>query len=89
MISILTQIGFVVAYAVCGVLADYIFGPMLMENGILAGSIGRFIGTGDGRGVGLMLIIAGIIMVAFAFVFGFQRSIRKMEGSDVIELVNS
>lgn len=89
MISILTQIGFVVAYAVCGILADYVFGPMLMEDGILAGSIGKFIGTGDGRGVGFMLIVAGIIMVVFAFAFGFRKSIREMEGSDVIELVNN
>ncbi|MDF2532155.1 MAG: macrolide transporter [Clostridia bacterium] len=89
MISILTQIGFVAAYAVCGALADYVFGPMLMEDGILAGSLGRIIGTGEGRGIGLMLIIAGIVMVAFAFSFGFMKSFRGMEGSDSNELVNS
>jgi MFS family permease len=89
MISILTQIGFVAAYAICGALADYVFGPMLMEDGILAGSLGRIIGTGEGRGIGLMLIIAGIVMVVFAFAFGFRKSIREMERSDVNELVNS
>lgn len=89
MISILTQIGFVLAYAVCGVLADYVFGPMLMQDGILAGSIGRIIGTGEGRGIGFMLIIAGIVMVTFAFIFGFSKSIREMERSDLNELVNS
>lgn len=40
MISFLTQIGFVVAYAVCGVLADYMFEPLLAEQGPLAGSVG-------------------------------------------------
>lgn len=89
MISILTQIGFVLAYAVCGILADYVFGPMLMQDGILAGSIGRIIGTGEGRGIGLILIIAGIVMVTFAFIFGFSKSIREMERSDLNELVNS
>lgn len=83
MISILTQIGFVVAYAVCGALADYVFEPMLMENGILAGSVGRIIGVGEGRGIGLMLIIAGIIMVVFAFVYGFRKSIREMEQQEL------
>lgn len=89
MISILTQVGFIVAYAVCGVLADYVFGPMLMEDGILAGSIGRIIGTGEGRGIGFMLVVAGIVMCAFAFIFGLRKSIREMEGSDLSELVNS
>lgn len=81
MISILTQIGFVLAYAVCGILADYVFNPMLMENGILASNLGLIIGTGEGRGIGLMLIIAGIIMVAFAFIFGSRESIKDMERS--------
>jgi len=79
MISILTQVGYVAAYAVCGVLADYVFSPMLMEDGILAGSVGRLIGTGEGRGIGFMLIIAGILMFGFAFVFGLKKSIKEME----------
>lgn len=80
-ISVLTQVGYVCAYAVCGVLADYVFGPLLMEDGILAGSAGRLIGTGEGRGIGLMLIISGMAMFAFAFIFGFKKSIKGMEGS--------
>ncbi|AGA67914.1 Major Facilitator Superfamily transporter [Desulfitobacterium dichloroeliminans LMG P-21439] len=81
MISVLTQTGYVVAYAVCGVLADYVFGPLLMDEGLLAGSIGQLIGTGEGRGIGLMLIITGIVMFAFAFIFGSRKSIQGMERS--------
>lgn len=88
MISILTQMGFVVAYGVCGLLADYVFGPMLMEDGILAGTLGQMIGTGEGRGIGLMLMIAGIIMVGFAYGFGFKKSILEMERGVVNEMVN-
>ncbi|WP_318509550.1 MFS transporter [Bacillus sp. T3] len=88
MISVLTQVGYVVAYAVCGLLADYVFGPMLMKDGILAGSVGRLIGVGEGRGIGFMLMIAGIVMVAFAFLFGSKKSIKEMEGS-INGLVNS
>jgi len=36
--SIPTQSGYVLAYAVSGLLSDYVFTPMLMENGLLAGS---------------------------------------------------
>lgn len=89
MISVLTQIGFVVAYAICGVMADYVFGPMLMEDGILAESVGRIIGIGEGRGIGFMLVIAGIVMVIFAFIFGFKKSIREMERRVINEVVNS
>lgn len=78
-ISILTQIGYVFAYALCGFLADYVFGPMLMEDGILANSIGKVIGTGEGRGIGFMLMITGVIMFAFAFIFGAKKSIKNME----------
>lgn len=87
MISIVSQMGFVVAYAVCGPLADYVFGPMLMKHGILAGSLGRIIGTGEGRGIGFMLILSGIIMFAFAFIFGSRKSMKEME-RNVDELAN-
>lgn len=79
MISILTQLGYVAAYAVCGLLADHVFGPMMMPDGLLAGSIGNLIGTGEGRGIGLMLIITGIVMCSFAFVFGRRKCIREIE----------
>ena len=34
-----------------GVLADHIFEPLLAGQGALAGSIGKLIGTGQGRGI--------------------------------------
>lgn len=78
-ISVLTQIGYVIAYAICGVLADYVFEPMLSKNGVLAGTVGQVIGTGNGRGIGLMLIIAGIVMFSFALVFATKNSIKSLE----------
>ena len=81
MISVITQSGFIMAYAVCGALADYVFDPMFMEGGIFAGNIGQLIGTGEGRGIGFMLIIAGIIMFVFAFIFSSKKNIYEIEGS--------
>lgn len=78
-ISLLTQIGYVIAYATCGILADNVFEPMMQENGVLADSIGKVIGTGEGRGIGLMLIIAGVLMVVVALALGSRKSIRKIE----------
>jgi DHA3 family macrolide efflux protein-like MFS transporter len=53
-------------YLSSGPLADHIFEPLLADNGLLASSIGRIIGTGPGRGVGLMFIILGVLTAAVA-----------------------
>jgi hypothetical protein len=67
------------ANVACGLLADHVFEPMMRGNGILADSIGRVISTGEGRGIGLMLILAGLFMVAIALVLGGRKSIREIE----------
>ncbi|QSX05668.1 MFS transporter [Sedimentibacter sp. zth1] len=79
LISLLTQIGCVIAYATCGIFADNVFEPMMQGKGVLADSIGKVIGTGEGRGIGLMLIIAGVLMVVVALVLGNKKSIREIE----------
>ena len=78
-ISLLSQIGTVLAYAMSGVLADYVFEPLFAENGILADSIGAIIGTGTGRGIGFMLILSGICIIPAAFAIGRSRSIRSLQ----------
>jgi hypothetical protein len=49
------------AYLIAGPLADQIFGPLLAANGPLASSVGRIIGVGPGRGIGLLFIVMGIL----------------------------
>lgn len=78
-ISLLSQIGTVLAYALSGVLADYVFEPMFSENGILADSVGALIGTGTGRGIGFMLILSGICIIPAAFAIGKSRNIRLLQ----------
>jgi MFS family permease len=55
-----------VGYLSSGPLADYVFEPLLAADGALAGSVGRIIGTGPGRGVGFMFIILGALTVLVA-----------------------
>jgi len=62
-IGVLSQLGFILAYSISGFLADRIFNPLLDDDGILAPTVGKIIGTGPGRGIGLILIISGISMV--------------------------
>lgn len=79
MISLLTQSGMVLAYILCGVLADYIFEPMFAKGGALAGSVGRLIGTGEGRGIGFLLILSGIGMIFGILVTGRSNAVRNMK----------
>ena len=53
LVGLISQLGYVAAYAVSGVLADYLMTPLLLPGGKLAGSVGKILGTGDGRGIGL------------------------------------
>lgn len=85
LISLLSQAGTAVAYVLSGVLADHIFEPLLAEQGFLAGSVGKLIGTGQGRGIGFMLILSGLFMLPAAFAIGRSRNIRKLQESIVKE----
>lgn len=78
-ISLLSQAGTAVAYAVSGLMADYISEPLLVKDGFLENSVGRIIGTGQGRGIGLMLIISGVGMLIVTFFIGKNRNVLKLE----------
>ncbi len=59
------------AYVVAGPLADRVFEPLMVADGLLAGTIGQIIGVGSGRGIGLMFIIMGILTM-LATVIAYQ-----------------
>jgi len=52
-----------VACLLAGPLADYIFEPLLTPTGPLSHSIGRVLGTGPGRGIGLLFIVLGLALL--------------------------
>ena len=68
LIGVISQLGFVAAYALSGVLADYVFTPLLVDGGLLADSVGKITGTGQGRGTGFLIIIAGILLSTTSFI---------------------
>ncbi|HEX8161807.1 MAG TPA: MFS transporter [Pyrinomonadaceae bacterium] len=51
------------AYFVAGPLADRVFEPLLAPGGPLADSVGRVLGTGKGRGIGLLFVLIGLLTV--------------------------
>ncbi len=70
-----TQLG----YLVSGPLAQYIFEPLMVTDGLLASSVGALIGTGAGRGIGLMFIVFGGLSIVITVLSYFSRRLRNVE----------
>ena len=79
LISVVTQLGYPLAYGLAGLLADYIFNPLLLNNGPLASTVGRIIGTGQGRGIGFMFIISGVLVIILAVTTIRIKAVRTLE----------
>jgi MFS transporter, DHA3 family, macrolide efflux protein len=67
------------AFLVAGPLADRVFKPLLVEGGALAGTIGRVLGVGPGRGIGLQIALLGLLTAAVSIAAFFVRRIRRVE----------
>ncbi len=68
-----------IGYALAGPLAEHVFEPLLAVHGPLAAWIGPAIGTGPGRGTGLLFIVLGSLMSLVPLAaFGAAR-IRRVD----------
>lgn len=88
-IGIITQLGYVVAYVLIGLLADTVFTPLLIEGGPLAGSIGKIIGVGNGRGTALLIIISGILLSLTAVTLYRIQSVQNLDQDNKKEVGTS
>ncbi len=64
---------------IAGPLAEQIFEPLMSEDGALATNVGQLIGTGPGRGMALMYILLGVLLIALVIVSILIRRIRLLE----------
>lgn len=80
MMSMISRSIMPLAFLTAGPLADYVFEPMMQPDGLLANSIiAGLIGSGPGRGIGLLFLICMLgEMIAIAVVWG-NRKIRNIE----------
>ncbi len=78
-VSLISQLGMIVAFALAGTLADKVFNPLLLPDGVLSSTIGQFIGTGNGRGIGLMFVISGILVLLTAVNISRLKSIENLK----------
>ncbi|WP_066374227.1 non-ribosomal peptide synthetase/MFS transporter [Herbidospora mongoliensis] len=61
-----------------GLVAPYgtaLFEPLMAEGGLLAGSIGLVIGTGEGRGIALMYVLFALVMASAVLVARFIKGL--------------
>lgn len=75
----LNTVAFAVAFALGGPLADKVFEPFMAMDGALAISIGQVIGSGPGRGMGLMFIVVGIFALFTALSAFVYPRLRRVE----------
>lgn len=69
-----------VAYLVAGPLADQLFNPLLAPGGPLADTlVGRIVGVGPERGVGLLFIVLGALIVLVTAVSYLNPRLRHVE----------
>lgn len=68
-----------IAYLLAGPLVDRVFEPLLAPHGALAGSVGRIIGVGPGRGISFLFLCLGVF-VAMTVTFGsLNTRLRNVE----------
>lgn len=67
------------AILLAGPLADNIFEPALAIDGSLRGTIGQLIGTGAGRGIGFLYVVAGVAITCLAIGGWALPRVRNIE----------
>lgn len=65
-ISLVTQMGYLVAYLCSGVMVDHVLQPLLSPGRLLSTSLGTIVGTGPGRGAALLVGLMGLVMAMVA-----------------------
>lgn len=87
LIGVISQLGYVAAYAVSGVLADAVFTPLLLEGGGLAVSVGKITGTGTGRGTGFLIMAAGLLLCVTSVILYRIKPVRSLESRTGVDYV--
>jgi hypothetical protein len=54
-----------------------------MPDGFLASSVGKILGTGEGRGIGLLILLSGLCVIFSSFLLSRSKSVKKLEHTHV------
>jgi len=75
----ITQSTLPIAALVGSLVADKIFTPLLVVGGPLAATVGKVIGVGPGRGIALLLVMVGTLLVLVTLVAYRSPRLRNLE----------
>jgi MFS transporter, DHA3 family, macrolide efflux protein len=68
------------AFLSAGLLADGLFEPLMLDGGLLASTLlGDLFGVGQGRGIGLMISLAGALLIAVSALALGSPGLRSLE----------
>jgi len=79
MVYFISQIGYILAFGSAGFLADHLFNPLFYSDGALYQTVGQIIGTGQGRGIGFLFVISGLLVSILALIIGRVNKISALE----------
>ncbi len=86
LISLISQTGYVLAYALTGVAVDFIIKPFLQKEGNASKFALNIPGRGEGKGAALMIIIAAVFLIIIALTLPSKSEIRELEEENVLEI---
>jgi MFS transporter, DHA3 family, macrolide efflux protein len=75
------QLSFPIAVLMAGPLSDHIFEPAMATGGSLAPVFGGLLGTGDGRGMSLLIFLTGVIGIMVPVISYGLPYLRNVEDS--------
>jgi MFS transporter, DHA3 family, macrolide efflux protein len=67
------------SFLLAGPLYDRVAGPLMAQQGLLAPSVGRLLGTGSGRGAALLLVVLSSLTLVSVAVGYLYPPLRRME----------
>ena len=77
--NIFITLGEPIALLATGLLADHVFEPAMMGNGVLVTLFGGLVGRGPGAGMGLLLVGCGLICAVAALWGYLMPMVREVE----------
>lgn len=78
-VRILAQAAMPVGYLIAGPVADRIFEPAMQPGHWLGDTLGKVIGTGEGRGIAAIYLVLGLLTLLLAARVATWRNLRLLE----------
>jgi hypothetical protein len=74
-----TSLASPLAYLLAGPLAEKIFEPLMASGGALTSEFGPLLGSGAGRGIGLMFVLMGLVKITVSVLAYLNPRVRRVE----------